>query len=78
MPFKVVEVLAAAGKPATALRVWDACSWSSQSDHNLSLHNSIVATGIMLDCGLTSKALIEVKKVSPQWVTMRLCPDSRR
>lgn len=59
MPFKIVEVLAAAGKPAAALRVWDACSWSSQSDADLGLHNTTVAIGIMLDCGLTSKALIE-------------------
>ena len=54
-----MEVLAAAGKPATALRVWDACSWISQTDPDLGLHNRMVAIGIMLDCGLTSKALIE-------------------
>ena len=60
MPFKVVEVLAAVGKPAVALRVWNACGWSCLSDPDVNLRNTGTAVSIMLNCGLTSKALVEV------------------
>ena len=59
IPFKVVEVLAARGKQTTALKIWDACGWTDATNPEVSLHRTLVAIAIMLDCGRPAKALAE-------------------
>lgn len=59
MPFKVVEVLAARGKQATALKICDSCGRGTAIDPEVALHTTLVAVAIMLDCGRPSKALAE-------------------
>ena len=59
-----MEVLATLGKADVALRIGDACNWLVLTDSGAGLHSTRVALSIMLDCGLISKALIQVPSES--------------